>query len=101
MQPRLVTSWLQLLSYKVNTVTAEVCTVAIAITYVSVGDVSQIYHFNNNNYENNNNNNSNNNNYSYITPLSIPWSIYVINYNIFIKMRFNSICNALMPEYVI
>ena len=31
--------WLQLLSYKVKTITAEVCTVAAAIASASVGDV--------------------------------------------------------------
>ena len=39
MQPVLLTSWLQLLSYKVWTITAEVCTVAVAIASVSVRDV--------------------------------------------------------------
>ena len=43
MQPTLLTSWLQLLSYKVWTITAEVCTVAAAIASASVGDVAVGY----------------------------------------------------------
>ena len=39
MQPTLLTSWLQLLSYKVQTITAEVCTVTAAIASASVGGV--------------------------------------------------------------
>ena len=34
MQPTLLTSWLQLLSYKVYTITAEVCTVAAAVASI-------------------------------------------------------------------
>ena len=39
MRPTLLTSWLQLLVYKVQTITAEVCTVATAIPSASVGAV--------------------------------------------------------------
>ena len=45
MQPTLLTSWRQLLSYKVQTITAEVCTVAAAIAFASVDRSSRIFHF--------------------------------------------------------
>ena len=45
MQPTLLTSWIQILSYKVQTITAEVFTVAAAIVFASVDRSSQIFHF--------------------------------------------------------
>ena len=44
MQPMLLTSWLQLLSYNVLTIMAEVCTVATAMASVSWVWGSWIYH---------------------------------------------------------